>query len=220
MFSVLSNWRSPWNLDTQIGPLANPIDKKIENELHDNSNQWLTKGGKESNHFLGPSIILDGQPNDTNVQNELFGPILTIMKANNLREAINLVNDSQFGLTSGLESLDDQEIEYWKENIEAGNLYINRSTTGAIVKRQPFGGIKKSCFGPGMKAGGPNYLTQFIKLPSDIISLENVQSSYRNWNRNLFSLELDNVNIRGQHNITRYLRPKCVIFLIGLIFCV
>jgi len=72
------------------------------------------------------------------------------------------VNQTGFGLTSGIESLDEREWEYWKENIRAGNLYINRVTTGAIVLRQPFGGWGKSGFGPGMKAGGPNYVAQFM----------------------------------------------------------
>jgi len=72
------------------------------------------------------------------------------------------VNQTGYGLTSGLESLDEREWDYWKENIRAGNLYINRVTTGAVVLRQPFGGMGKSVFGPGMKAGGPNYVAQFM----------------------------------------------------------
>ena len=69
-----------------------------------------------------------------------------------------MVNQTGYGLTSGLQSLDDREQEQWQEQIRAGNLYINRTTVGAIVLRQPFGGMGKSVFGPGMKAGGPNYV--------------------------------------------------------------
>jgi len=81
-----------------------------------------------------------------------------VMKARNLNEAIDLVNATGYGLTSGLESLDDREQRLWLEGIRAGNLYVNRPTTGAVVLRQPFGGMGKSAFGPGVKAGGPNYV--------------------------------------------------------------
>ena len=93
---------------------------------------------------------------------EFFGPVLGVMKARNLQEAIALVNQTGYGLTSGLESLDDREQELWLEEVQAGNLYVNRVTTGAIVLRQPFGGMGKSAFGPGIKAGGPNYVAQLM----------------------------------------------------------
>jgi len=76
------------------------------------------------------------------------------MCAENLDHAIDLVNQTGYGLTSGLESLDEREHEKWKGSIRAGNLYINRGTTGAMVLRQPFGGMRKSALGAGIKAGG------------------------------------------------------------------
>jgi RHH-type proline utilization regulon transcriptional repressor/proline dehydrogenase/delta 1-pyrroline-5-carboxylate dehydrogenase len=93
---------------------------------------------------------------------EFFGPVIGVIKADNLEAAIALVNQTRYGLTSGLESLDEREQRLWKESIEAGNLYINRVTTGAIVLRQPFGGMKKSALGAGIKAGSPNYVSQFM----------------------------------------------------------
>ena len=75
---------------------------------------------------------------------EFFGPVVAVMKADNLEHAIDLVNRTGYGLTSGLESLDEREQDIWKEKIEAGNLYINRVTTGAIVLRQPFGGMRNN----------------------------------------------------------------------------
>jgi RHH-type proline utilization regulon transcriptional repressor/proline dehydrogenase/delta 1-pyrroline-5-carboxylate dehydrogenase len=93
---------------------------------------------------------------------EFFGPVLGVMKANNIHEAIDSVNQTGYGLTSGIESLDNRELEIWRDSIRAGNLYINRGTTGAIVLRQPFGGMGKSAFGPGIKAGGPNYVAQLM----------------------------------------------------------
>lgn len=92
---------------------------------------------------------------------ELFGPVLGLMRAKDLNHAISLANGTPYGLTSGLHSLDEREHRLWMEKIEAGNLYINRGITGAIVRRQPFGGCKASSFGQGAKAGGPNYVAQF-----------------------------------------------------------
>jgi RHH-type proline utilization regulon transcriptional repressor/proline dehydrogenase/delta 1-pyrroline-5-carboxylate dehydrogenase len=89
---------------------------------------------------------------------EYFGPVLGIMTARTLAEAIDMVNAIDYGLTSGIHSLDADEVGLWLENNHDGNLYVNRGTTGAIVQRQPFGGWKKSAVGPGTKAGGPNYL--------------------------------------------------------------
>ena len=85
------------------------------------------------------------------------------MRAEDLDEAIDLADDTPFGLTSGIQSLDDREVDRWVERIQAGNLYVNRPTTGAIVGRQPFGGWKASSVGPGAKAGGPNYVLQLAR---------------------------------------------------------
>jgi RHH-type proline utilization regulon transcriptional repressor/proline dehydrogenase/delta 1-pyrroline-5-carboxylate dehydrogenase len=104
------------------------------------------------------------QPGSYSHLTEFFGPVLAVMRFEKLSEAVALVNQTGFGLTSGLESLDEREWEYWREHIHAGNLYINRVTTGAIVLRQPFGGRGKSVFGAGMKAGGPNYVAQFMEF--------------------------------------------------------
>jgi RHH-type proline utilization regulon transcriptional repressor/proline dehydrogenase/delta 1-pyrroline-5-carboxylate dehydrogenase len=89
---------------------------------------------------------------------EYFGPVLGVMTARTIGEAIEIQNDIEYGLTAGLHSLDARELEVWLDKIEAGNLYVNRGITGAIVRRQPFGGWKKSAVGTGTKAGGPNYL--------------------------------------------------------------
>ena len=83
--------------------------------------------------------------------------MLSVVCIENLQQGINWVNSLDYGLTSGLQSLDEGEQKLWKDSIMAGNLYINRGITGAIVNRQPFGGMKLSAFGGGVKAGGPNY---------------------------------------------------------------
>ena len=101
------------------------------------------------------------QPGSEFHRTEYFGPVLGIMTAETLDEAIEIVNAIEYGLTSGLHALDDTEIQRWLSRIEAGNVYVNRGTTGAIVQRQPFGGWKKSAVGAGTKAGGPHYLFGF-----------------------------------------------------------
>ncbi len=78
---------------------------------------------------------------------EYFGPILGIMTADTLEEAIELQNAPDYGLTAGLHSLDAEELELWLSKVQAGNVYVNRGITGAIVRRQPFGGWKKSTVG-------------------------------------------------------------------------
>lgn len=85
---------------------------------------------------------------------ELFGPVLSVIAFDSLEEAVAIQNSSDFGLTGGIHSFDPVELDYWRANVEVGNAYINRSLTGAIVQRQPFGGWKNSSLGPGGKAGG------------------------------------------------------------------
>ena len=111
-----------------------------------------------------PGIKYGVKPGSYTHMTEFFGPVLGVMRAKNLEEAVRFVNQTGYGLTSGLESLDPREQQYWKDNIAAGNLYINRGTTGAIVLRQPFGGMGKSAFGPGLKAGSLEYVSQFMDI--------------------------------------------------------
>lgn len=86
------------------------------------------------------------RPGNYSFRTELFGPMLSVVCIENLQQGINWVNSLDYGLTSGLQSLDEGEQKLWKDSIMAGNLYINRGITGAIVNRQPFGGMKLSGF--------------------------------------------------------------------------
>ena len=118
-------------------------------------------------HLVSPGVKWGVTPQSFTHCTELFGPVLGVMEAHDLHEAIELANATGFGLTSGLESLDDREQQLWQESIRAGNPYINRPTTGAIVLRQPFGGMGKSAVGPGIKAGGPNYVATLMDFEDD-----------------------------------------------------
>ncbi len=156
-----------WHPASKITPLIKPPQGALLRGLTtlDVGEEWLLepKSDPQNPHLWSPGIKLGVRPGSFTHQTELFGPVLGLMRADNLRHAIELANGTPFGLTTGLHSLDDREQAYWMEHIEAGNCYINRGTTGAIVRRQPFGGTKASCFGNGSKAGGPNYLREFMK---------------------------------------------------------
>jgi RHH-type proline utilization regulon transcriptional repressor/proline dehydrogenase/delta 1-pyrroline-5-carboxylate dehydrogenase len=155
-----------------------------------------------------PGIKLGVQPGSWFHRTECFGPVLGIMRAESLAQAIEWQNATDFGLTAGLHSLDPREQKFWRERAQAGNLYINRQLTGAIVQRQPFGGWKKSCIGPGAKAGGPNYVFSFCKLSDEsAMSLNRVELDYRDaWTKH-FSQEHNPSALRCESNDFRY-RPS------------
>ncbi len=159
---------SAWDLPTKIGPLIKAPSGDLETALLtlEPHESWaLMPQRLEGNPCLwSPGIKWDVQPGNFTHLTELFGPVLGVMRFGKLHDAIDLVHQTGFGLTSGLESLDDREQAEWKAAIRAGNLYLNRSTVGAVVLRQPFGGLGKSAFGPGLKAGGPNYVAQFMEF--------------------------------------------------------
>src|SRR5262249_20617997 len=114
----------------------------------------------ETHRLWSPGIKLGVQPGSLFHTTECFGPVLWPMRAKDVDEAIALANAVPFGLTGGIHTLDDREIARWKDQIQVGNAYVNRPITGAVVRRQPFGGWKASNVGPGAKAGGPNYVLQ------------------------------------------------------------
>ena len=159
---------SAWDLSTKIGPLIRAPSGELETALKEleQGESWavMPQCDPDNGQLYSPAVKWGVQPDSFTHCTEFFGPVLAVMRADNLRHAIELVNQSGYGLTSGLESLDAREQEIWKDEIRAGNLYINRGTTGAVVLRQPFGGMGKSAFGPGIKAGGPNYVAQLMKF--------------------------------------------------------
>jgi RHH-type proline utilization regulon transcriptional repressor/proline dehydrogenase/delta 1-pyrroline-5-carboxylate dehydrogenase len=159
---------SAWDLPTKIGPLIRPPSGELAQALTtlEAGESWAVKPRQvgDNRHLWSPGVKWNASPGSVTHLTEFFGPLLGVMRFGKLAEAIALVNATGYGLTSGLESLDEREQAVWSAGIHAGNLYINRPTTGAIVLRQPFGGMGKSCFGPGMKAGGPNYIAQFLSF--------------------------------------------------------
>jgi RHH-type transcriptional regulator, proline utilization regulon repressor / proline dehydrogenase / delta 1-pyrroline-5-carboxylate dehydrogenase len=159
---------------TQVGPV---IDGAAQQRIRD----YIEKGRAESEvalemlapdhgYFVGPTIFTEVSPTATIAQEEIFGPVLAVMRAKTFDEALSIANGTPYALTGGLYSRTPSHIQKAQDDFEVGNLYINRGITGAIVARQPFGGFKLS--GVGSKAGGPDYLLQFLE-PRHIT--ENVQ---------------------------------------------
>lgn len=164
LLDAVSSLEVGWTtaLRTQVGPLVEPAAGKLLDGLTTlgAGERWLLQPEKldEIGQLWRPGIRDGVRRGSAYHKTEYFGPILGIMTAGTLDEAIDLVNEVDYGLTSGLHSLDADEARTWLHRIQAGNLYVNRGTTGAIVRRQPFGGWKRSAVGAGTKAGGPNYL--------------------------------------------------------------
>ncbi|MCP1501593.1 RHH-type proline utilization regulon transcriptional repressor/proline dehydrogenase/delta 1-pyrroline-5-carboxylate dehydrogenase [Curtobacterium herbarum] len=152
----------PSDPTSQMGPIIEPASGKLLDGLTTlgAGESWAVEPKQldETGKLWSPGVRQGVRRGSDFHRTEYFGPILGVMTAETLDEAIDIVNDVDYGLTSGVHSLDPGEIGTWLGRIQAGNLYVNRSITGAIVRRQPFGGWKKSAVGAGTKAGGVNYL--------------------------------------------------------------
>jgi RHH-type proline utilization regulon transcriptional repressor/proline dehydrogenase/delta 1-pyrroline-5-carboxylate dehydrogenase len=161
----------------KIGPAEDPsckVGPVIDDEARQRILTYIEKGKKEARlayageigflvsegTYVAPHIFAGVAPNATIAQEEIFGPVLAVLKAPNLDEALRIANGTPYALTGGIYSRSPENIRRAKGEFRVGNLYINRKITGALVARQPFGGFKLS--GVGSKAGGPDYLMQFV----------------------------------------------------------
>ena len=164
LIDAVSSMKVAHSLDpeAQVGPLISEPEGKLLRGLTElePGEQWLLEPRSldDSGRLWSPGIKIGVKPGSPSHLTEYFGPILSIMQAPTLSAAIKIQNGVDYGLTAGIHSLNPNEVGRWLDSVEAGNLYVNRGITGAIVQRQPFGGWKRSAIGPGTKAGGPNYL--------------------------------------------------------------
>jgi RHH-type proline utilization regulon transcriptional repressor/proline dehydrogenase/delta 1-pyrroline-5-carboxylate dehydrogenase len=126
------------------------------------------------------------------------------MVAPNFDAAISWQNAVDFGLTAGVHSLDEKECEKWIAQVEAGNLYVNRGTTGAVVNRQPFGGWKRSSVGPTSKAGGANYVNN-LREWDPLDSLEKAIETSAHWWVSIGNEAIDHADLQVERNYQRYL---------------
>jgi RHH-type proline utilization regulon transcriptional repressor/proline dehydrogenase/delta 1-pyrroline-5-carboxylate dehydrogenase len=155
-----------------VGPVIDAeAHQRIENAIDKGKNEGrLVYAGdvgswKEEGYYIAPHIFDDVAPKASIAQEEIFGPVLAVLRARDLDQALEIANGTAYALTGGLFSRSPEHIARVKREFRVGNLYINRKITGALVDRQPFGGFKMS--GMGSKAGGPDYLLQFV-LPRTI----------------------------------------------------
>lgn len=161
----------------RIGPAESPgafIGPVIDGEARDRVMKRIEAGKTEARlayagelgdllaegYYVAPHIFADVPPKATIAQEEIFGPVLCVIRATDLHEALSIANGTQYALTGGLHSRSPANIERVRREFRVGNLYINRKITGALVDRQPFGGFKLS--GTGPKAGGADYLRHFL----------------------------------------------------------
>jgi 1-pyrroline-5-carboxylate dehydrogenase len=149
-----------------IGPVIDPkAYRKISEYIEIGKNEGkLLLGGKtldRPGYFIEPTIFADVAPNARIAQEEIFGPVLALIKAKDFDEALAIANGTEYGLTGALYSQDREHIERAREEFHVGNLYFNRKCTGALVGAHPFGGFNMS--GTDSKAGGRDYLLLFTQ---------------------------------------------------------
>ncbi|HPW71537.1 MAG TPA: bifunctional proline dehydrogenase/L-glutamate gamma-semialdehyde dehydrogenase [Bacteroides graminisolvens] len=199
-----------WDPMNYVGPMIDHKNEKLQYAIDhlEPGESWLVAPEfiDKERYILKPCVKWGVKPGSYTFRNELFAPLLSVVCIDSLEKGIEYANSSEYGLTAGLQSLNKAERELWKNKIEAGNLYINRGITGAIVRRQPFGGMKRSAFGGGIKAGGPNYVASFLRFKNAAAyDIKDVEANYRQaWN-NVFSKEEDVSHIYGEENTFRYL---------------
>jgi 1-pyrroline-5-carboxylate dehydrogenase len=160
--------------------LAAPMDQStnlsavINEKAFKTINSYIEKGKSEGGRvvagggsdgeqgfFIEPTVIADVKPGDTIEQEEIFGPVLAVIKAQDYDDALKIANDTQFGLTGAVYSGDDEKLQRARKEFHVGNLYLNRKCTGALVGVHPFGGFNMS--GTDSKAGGHDYLLLFLQ---------------------------------------------------------
>jgi RHH-type proline utilization regulon transcriptional repressor/proline dehydrogenase/delta 1-pyrroline-5-carboxylate dehydrogenase len=196
-----------WSFSTTVGPIIRPAESALNRALTqlDAGESWLVEPKQLDNAGLmwRPGVKLGVKAGSWSHRNEWFGPVLAIIEAPNFDTAINWQNETEFGLTAGIQSLDEKECEEWINRVEAGNLYINRGITGAIVNRQPFGGWKKSAVGPNAKAGGLNYVNTLRNWPR-VTNLEAAIYGVNTWWSKVGSQAIDRSGLLVEKNFQRY----------------
>jgi RHH-type proline utilization regulon transcriptional repressor/proline dehydrogenase/delta 1-pyrroline-5-carboxylate dehydrogenase len=155
----------PSEMATQVGPVIDAdafhrLTTAIDKASADGSVVAQHRGVPHGGWYVPPTVVAVDDPDAMIARDELFGPVVTVLRARDFDHAIELANDTDYGLTAGLFSRSPVNIDRAARSLRAGNVYINRGTTGAVVGRQPFGGYGLS--GVGSKAGGPDYLLQYL----------------------------------------------------------
>ena len=192
---------------TSVGPIIKPAEHSLQRALTtlDDGEEWLLEPKQldQAGLLWSPGIKTNVKPGSWSHLNEWFGPVLAIMISPDLKTSVDWQNATEFGLTAGIQSLDQGECEYWIENVEAGNLYVNRGVTGAIVNRQPFGGWKKSSVGATAKAGGSNYVAT-LRNWHQMKHFLPMKEAANKWLNSVGKLALDKSGLEVEKNYQRY----------------
>lgn len=156
----------PANKETYMGPVINDAALRSISQYVDigrKEGRLLTGGNRagEQGFFFKPTVIADVDPNARIAQEEIFGPVLAVIKATDFDQALQIANNTEFGLTGSVYSQDERKLERARDEFFVGNLYFNRKCTGALVGAHPFGGFNMS--GTDSKAGGSDYLLLFMQ---------------------------------------------------------
>ncbi|HEV2360488.1 MAG TPA: bifunctional proline dehydrogenase/L-glutamate gamma-semialdehyde dehydrogenase, partial [Acidimicrobiales bacterium] len=156
---------SPREMGTELGPVIDEDAVKRIRGWQEHADRYgklliQREDLPEKGYFVGPTIVGDVQPDSPIANEEIFGPVVALLRANDFGEAIRIANNIDYALTAGVISRSPSHIRAASEELRGGNIYVNRSIIGAVVGRQPFGGHGMS--GVGSKAGGPDYLHQFL----------------------------------------------------------
>jgi RHH-type proline utilization regulon transcriptional repressor/proline dehydrogenase/delta 1-pyrroline-5-carboxylate dehydrogenase len=193
---------------TIMGPVINPPSGPLARGLTELSpgEAWLVepKPLDDSGRLWSPGVIWDVRPGAWFHLTECFGPILGVMRAQDLDEAIEIQSAVEYGLTGGLHSLDPKEIDTWLQRAQVGNAYVNRHITGAIVQRQPFGGWKRSSIGGGAKPGGPSHLHSYGAWEPRDLDVDRARQSFDGAWADRFGVDTDPSALRSESNILRH----------------
>lgn len=197
---------------TIMGPLINPPGGNLLRALTtlDAGERWLVEPrplqSDGPTRLWSPGVKIGVRPGSWFHLTECFGPVLGVMRSDDLDHAIELQNATPYGLTGGIHSLDPAEVRRWLDRVEVGNAYVNRHITGAVVQRQPFGGWKRSSIGCGVKAGGPDYVLLMSGVHHSEPDPTVATASFERWWSEWFSQDHDPSGLRSERNILRY-RP-------------
>ena len=200
-----------YNYSTMVGPIIKSAESNLQRALTqlDEGEQWLLEPEQldEAGLLWSPGVKTGVKPGSWSHLNEWFGPVLAIMVSPDLETSVNWQNATDYGLTAGIQSLDPKECEYWIENVEAGNLYVNRGVTGAIVNRQPFGGWRRSSVGATAKAGGANYVAT-LRNWNQMKHFLPMKEAANKWLKSTGEMAIDHSGLSVEQNIQRYRRFK------------
>jgi RHH-type proline utilization regulon transcriptional repressor/proline dehydrogenase/delta 1-pyrroline-5-carboxylate dehydrogenase len=196
-----------WNFSTTVGPIIRPPESALNRALTEleAGESWLVEPKQidAAGLMWRPGVKIGVKAGSWSHRNEWFGPVLAVIEAPDFDTAIRYQNETDFGLTAGIQSLDEQECKEWINRIEAGNLYVNRGITGAIVNRQPFGGWKRSAVGPNAKAGGLNYVNTLRNWPR-VTNLDAAIFGVNTWWKKIGSQAIDRSGLIVEKNYQRY----------------